>query len=64
MGGDLLTMLAFGLGLVFGFCFDTNGGLARTMPAAATTTRREPVADDADRPIARERDPERETVHS
>jgi ubiquinone biosynthesis monooxygenase Coq7 len=55
---------AFGLGLVFGFCFDTTGALRRTMPPAATTTRREPVVEDADRPIAREPDSERETVHS
>lgn len=62
MGGDLLTMLAFGLGLVFGFCFDTTGAYRRSTPpaGAATTRRRAPVADDADRPLARDRARERE----
>ena len=53
-------MLAFGLGLVFGFCFDT-------MPARRPARRRRssrrpsgPIESDADRPIARER--EEETV--
>jgi drug/metabolite transporter superfamily protein YnfA len=57
MGGDLLTMLSFGLGLVFGFCFDTAGA---RRPNAMTPqqpmpqrTRRDT---DADQPIARERD--------
>jgi hypothetical protein len=59
MGGSLLTMLAFGLGLVFGFCFDTA-------PARRPVATREPVTQrtapdtDVDQPIARER----ETVHS
>ena len=68
MGGDLLAMLAFGLGLVFGFCFDTTGAYRRAMPPAATTTRRQRVVEDeeANRPIARDREPvdERETVRS
>jgi hypothetical protein len=66
MGGDLLTMLAFGLGLVFGFCFDTTGTLRRTTPPAAATTRRAPVEQDVDRPIARDREraAETETVRS
>ena len=68
MGGDLLSVLAFGLGLMFGFCFDTTGALRRATPPAATTRRRAPVEEDADRPLTRERrrEPvdERETVHS
>jgi hypothetical protein len=61
MGGDLLTMLSFGLGLVFGFCFDTRPTLRRTMPPASTTTRNVSADDgaahdgrDADEPISRE----------
>ena len=76
MGGDLLTMLAFGLGLVFGFCFDTTGARRTFSAPAATRRRRAPVDTTADQPIARDRDrvparepqPERvdeqETVHS
>jgi len=64
MGGGLLSMLAFGLGLVFGFCFDTTGAVRRGTPPAATTTRRAPVTEDADRSIARERERDRESVHS
>src|SRR5437763_15784927 len=58
MGGDLLTMLSFGLGLVFGFCFDTTPVLRRT--AAPATARRSPADTDADAPIARERARERD----
>jgi hypothetical protein len=65
MGGDLLTALALGLGLIFGFCFDTT--LARR-PAAPV---REPEIDpgtapdvDADHPITRERAPEQDVVRS
>ena len=59
MGGPLLTMLAFGLGLGFGLGFDT---VPARRPTAAPI---EPLAEqtiesDADRPIARER--EEETV--
>src|SRR5215831_1077584 len=43
MGGNLLTMLAFGLGLVFGFCFDSTGAVRRALPPPGTTTRRRPV---------------------
>ena len=56
MGGNLLTMLSFGLGLVFGFSFDTTGA---RLPVPVT---REPAAEaapaetDADQPIARERE--------
>jgi len=64
MGGPLLTMLSFGLGLVFGFCFDTTPSLRRRGLATAATTRRVPVEADADDPIARERMRERETVRS
>ena len=64
MGGPLLTMLSFGLGLVFGFCFDTTPSLRRRGIATDATTRRVPVASDADDPIARERMRERDTVRS
>jgi hypothetical protein len=56
MGGGLLTMLSFGLGLVFGFSFDTTGA-RRPVPVT-----REPAAEpvpadtDSDQPIARERE--------
>jgi hypothetical protein len=64
MGGDLLTMLSFGLGLVFGFCFDTRPALRRTTPPA-TTARRIPADDaDADEPITRERVQDGQTVRS
>jgi hypothetical protein len=64
MGGDLLTMLSFGLGLVFGFCFDTRPALRRTTPPAATA-RRVPADDaDDDEPITRERVRDRQTVGS
>ena len=62
--GGLLPMLAFGLGLVFGFCFDTVPALRRRgMPAPVTARRYDTDADD---PIARERLRERdqETVRS
>ena len=64
MGGNLLTMLSFGLGLVFGFCFDTTPALRRRVTPAAATARRYDT--DADDPIARERLRERdqETVRS
>ena len=60
MGGSLLTMLAFGLGLVFGFCFDSTGARRAVPPASEPVTQRTPVETDADQPIARER----ETVRS
>ena len=65
MGGDLLTMLAFGVGLVFGFCFDTTGA-RRPLPApTATRERRAPVDDGtADEPIARDRPRERDRVEA
>jgi hypothetical protein len=62
MGGPLLTMLSFGLGLVFGFCFDTKPVLRRRPVPAEATAQRVPVDTDADDPIARERMRERETV--
>jgi hypothetical protein len=55
MGGDLLTMLSFGLGLVFGFCFDTTPALRRRATPAPATARQMPADTDADAPIARER---------
>jgi hypothetical protein len=64
MGGDLLTMLSFGLGLVFGFCFDTTPALRRRVaPTRATAGRYDADADD---PIARERvrGRDQETVRS
>jgi len=64
MGGDLLTMLAFGLGLVFGFCFDTTGALRRVPPAREPAAARTAADTDADQPMARERAQERETVRS
>jgi hypothetical protein len=48
MGGALLTMLSFGLGLVFGLCFDTSG---RTRAVAASTY----DAAAADEPMTRQR---------
>jgi len=73
MGGDLLAMLAFGVGLVFGFCFDTTG--ARRPAAVPSGERRmrrapvervdrtsdEPIARDGEREPVRQRD-EQETV--
>jgi hypothetical protein len=70
MGGQLLSMLAFGLGVLFGFCFDTTGARRRPLPPAATMPRRAPTVEDEDadanRSITRERerDREKETVHS
>jgi len=59
--GDLLAMLGFGLGLVFGFCFDTTGVRrpAAAAPPARREVRRAPTDTTADEPIARDRDPER-----
>ena len=62
LGGNLLTLLAFGLGLVFGFCFDTTAARRPTPPAREPVSQRTAVDTDADQPIARER--ERETVRS
>jgi hypothetical protein len=53
-------MLAFGLGLVFGFCFDTTGARRLATPPAAASWRTAPPETDADQPITRER----ETVRS
>jgi hypothetical protein len=52
MGGDLLSMLAFGLGLVFGLCFDTVPRTAAVAPQSASAM--DPAA--ADEPMARERE--------
>jgi hypothetical protein len=60
LGGGLLTMLAFGLGLVLGFCFDTTGARRLATSPAAASWRTAPPDTDADQPIARER----ETVRS
>jgi hypothetical protein len=64
MGGTLLTLLAFGLGLVFGFCFD-SARARRPVPPAREPVRqvKEPTpvdTDAADQPITRDR----ETVRS
>jgi hypothetical protein len=58
MGGNLLTVLALGLGLVFGFCFDTTRARRPVAPGReAPVQRTAPVTDtDADQPIARERE--------
>ena len=64
MGGDLLTMLSFGLGLVFGLCFDTAGA-RRPVAAAPSRPAMQRAPDrDADRPLTREREPEQTTVRS
>src|SRR5262245_31061874 len=58
MGGDLLTMLSFGLGLVFGFCLGTRPAPRRTTQPPATGTRRMAADTDgthADEPLTRER---------
>lgn len=57
MGGPLLTMLAFGLGLVFGVCFDTVPA-RRPAPEPIEPPAERTVESDADRPIAREREEE------
>jgi hypothetical protein len=53
---EVLAVLSFGLGLVFGFSFDTTG--ARRPVAATPEPAAEPVPaeTDADQPIARERE--------
>jgi hypothetical protein len=56
MGGELLTMLSFGLGLVFGFCFDTAGARRPAAPAPQPMPQRTARDTDADQPIARERE--------
>ena len=68
MGGNLLTVLAFALGLVFGFCFDTTRARPADAPGREQPIQRTaPVTDtDADQAIAREheREQEQETVRS
>lgn len=64
MGGDLLTMLAFGLGLVFGLCFDTTRARRPVPPAREPIGQRTAPERDVDEPIARERERETETVRS
>jgi hypothetical protein len=51
--GGLLTMLSFGLGLVFGLCFDTTGGRVAVTTPTATETAVEPAASE---PMTRERE--------
>jgi hypothetical protein len=62
MGGDLLTMLSFGLGLVFGLSFDTSGGRVAPAPVDGRRPAREAPAVEpaASEPLARDR----EVVHS
>jgi len=62
MGGDLLSMLSFGLGLVFGFCFDTAGARRAVAAPPVRATRRAPVERADDEPIARDRTRDEETV--
>jgi hypothetical protein len=64
MGGDLLTMLGFGLGLVFGFCFDTTGARRLSAAGPEPVTQRTVRDTDAVQPIAREHEHERESVRS
>ena len=52
MGGELLTLLAFAAGLVFGLCFDTSGR-APARPVEAAVSREQAVADE---PLTRERE--------
>jgi hypothetical protein len=60
VGGDLLTMLSFGLGLVFGLSFDTQARRAPTAPTTqpATQPATEPAASEpaASEPTTRERE--------
>ena len=64
MGGDLLTMLGFGLGLVFGLCFDTVGGRQRAAAVPAEPAMRRAPERDAHGPLARERQEDRTVVRS
>jgi hypothetical protein len=66
MGGGLLTMLSFGLGLVFGFCFDTKGARRHAAPAPSEQALPHGADIDADRSMARarEQDEQRTTVRS
>jgi hypothetical protein len=58
--GDVLAVLSFGLGLVFGFSFDTTGA-RRPVPVTSEPAAEPLPADtDADEPIARDS----EVVHS
>jgi hypothetical protein len=58
--GDVLAVLSFGLGLVFGFSFDTTGARRPVPVTSEPAAEPAPAATDADQPIARERD----VVHS
>jgi hypothetical protein len=52
--GDVLAVLSFGLGLVFGFSFDTTG-TRRPLPVTSEPAAEPvPAETDADQPIARE----------
>ena len=67
MGGDLLTLLGLGLGLVFGFCFDTTGARRPAAIGNASMVQRTARDTDADQPVAdqpRERLEEPDTVRS
>jgi hypothetical protein len=64
MGGGLLTMLSFGLGLVFGFCFDTKGARRPVPAATGEPAIQRPAETDADRSLTRERDQEQTVVRS
>jgi hypothetical protein len=58
--GDVLAVLSFGLGLVFGFSFDTMGARRHAPLPSQPAAEPVPADTDADQPIARER----EVVHS
>jgi hypothetical protein len=64
MGGGLLTMLSFGLGLVFGFCFDTKGARRPVAEAPRQPAIQRPAERDADRPVTREQEQEQTAVRS
>jgi hypothetical protein len=56
-----VSVFAFGIGLVFGYCFDTTGPRTRDVAAAQTATTTEGRAD-ADEPVTRERVATRDDV--
>jgi hypothetical protein len=64
MGGDLLTIVSFGLGLVFGLCFDTTRVPRRTGAVEAPVARPVPAETDADQTLTRDHEPEPTTVRS
>jgi hypothetical protein len=56
--GNILPAVAFGMGLVFGFCFDTAGPRREPVPAATRADEETRVVErDADEPLTAERRP-------